>query len=90
MSSRKQLEGLTLGNLRNELRRYGITPIPTTKAKCIEELTLYLGEEESLDNPMKDQIHEVDKTPDQPSLANEPTEVGTPLVIQPPTVGRTS
>jgi len=71
MSSRKRLEILTLGNLRNELRRYGVTLIPTTKAKCMEELILYLGEEEPLDNPVEDQTHEIGKTPGQPSSANQ-------------------
>jgi len=53
-----------------------VTPIPTTKAKCIEELTLHLGEEGPLNNSVEDQTHEVGRTPDQPSSANEPTETG--------------
>jgi len=65
MSSWKRLERLTLGDLRNELRRYGMTPISTTKAKCIEELTLHLEEEGPLDNLVENQTHEVGKTPNQ-------------------------
>jgi len=49
----------------------------------MEELILHLGEEGPLNNPAKDQTHEVGKTPDQPSSANELAEVGTSLVIQP-------
>jgi len=33
-------------------------------------------------NPVKDQTHEVGKTPEQSSSANEPTETGTPSIIQ--------
>jgi len=40
-----------------------VTPIPTTKAKCIEELTIYLEEEGPLDNFVEDQTHEVDTKP---------------------------
>jgi len=67
MSTRKRLESFTLGDLRNELRRYGMTLILTTKAKCIEELTFHLEEEKPLDNFVKDQTHKVDRTPNQPS-----------------------
>jgi len=36
----------------------------------------------TLDNFVKNQTHEVDRTPNQPNSANEPTEAGTPMVIQ--------
>jgi len=84
MSSRKRLESLTLGS---ELRWYGVTSIPTTKAKCIEELTLHLGEEGLHGNLVKQtlqtqQTHKVGKTLDQPNSANEPTKASTLSIVQ--------
>jgi len=44
---------------RSSQRAKSVTPIPTTKAKCIEELTLYIGKEGPFGNPVEDQTHEV-------------------------------
>jgi len=63
----------------NELPLWGDTHL---KAKCMGELILHLVEEGSLDNLVENRTHEVGRTSDQPSLANDLTEAGTPLDIQ--------
>jgi len=43
----------------------------------MEELILHLGEEGPLDNLVENRTHEIGRTSDQPSSANDPIEVGT-------------